>query len=342
MRRTPRLSWLTIGLITLLLAAPVSAANPATPTSGTPASQPEPPASGPGSDDTRFPGAHATHYGTDPGGFWIWEPTTGADSATPVAEGPLPVILYLSGCCGNGVWPTPEEVDPWLTHLARQGYVIIAPVYNQMNPLDDSKSRLKEALKELEKPGHAQVDLTKFGAIGYSFGGMQAVHYAADAAAEGLPVPSALFLTAPCVANGFCLDMPTTNLAYPQGMKAIVIGYEDDTVIGLEEPKKVFSLLTTLPVADREFIEMKSDWHGQPPIIAQHETTFQDLNAADWYGIWKLSDALFACALTGDLCEYALGNTPEQRYMGVWSDGVPVTELQVSSEPAKPGATPAP
>ena len=48
-----------------------------------------------------------------------------------------------------------------------------------------------------------------------------------------------------------------------------------------------------------------------------------------WFGAWKLSDALFACAFEGTWCEFALGNTPGQRYMGTWSDGVPVAELQV-------------
>ena len=64
---------------------------------------------------------------------------------------------------------------------------------------------------------------------------------------------------------------------------------------------------------------------------------------------------IFATAATIDLCgiilpdsghlqeedaafynknrEYALGNTPQQRFMGVWSDGVPVKELKVISKP---------
>jgi hypothetical protein len=40
------------------------------------------------------------------------------------------------------------------------------------------------------------------------------------------------------------------------------------------------------------------------------------------------------CAFAGEWCEYALGNTPEQRFMGVWSDGVPVMEAVVTDDPA--------
>jgi hypothetical protein len=59
------------------------------------------------------------------------------------------------------------------------------------------------------------------------------------------------------------------------------------------------------------------------------------LDALDWYGTWKLTDALMACAFAGDWCDYALGDTPEQRFMGAWSDGVPVQEL-AATDPASP------
>ena len=56
-------------------------------------------------------------------------------------------------------------------------------------------------------------------------------------------------------------------------------------------------------------------------------------NALDYYGTWKLFDALTDAAFYGKNREYALGNTPEQRYMGTWSDGTPVKELIVTDDP---------
>lgn len=53
------------------------------------------------------------------------------------------------------------------------------------------------------------------------------------------------------------------------------------------------------------------------------------VNALDFYGTWKLFDGLCDAAFYGRNREYALGNTPQQRFMGVWSDGVPVKELKV-------------
>ncbi|HSE40036.1 MAG TPA: alpha/beta hydrolase [Acidobacteriota bacterium] len=57
------------------------------------------------------------------------------------------------------------------------------------------------------------------------------------------------------------------------------------------------------------------------------------LNALDFYGTWKLFDALCDTAFYGKNREYALGNTPQQRFMGVWSDGQAVKEMQVSDNP---------
>jgi hypothetical protein len=57
------------------------------------------------------------------------------------------------------------------------------------------------------------------------------------------------------------------------------------------------------------------------------------VNALDYYGTWKLFDGLIDAAFTGKNRQYALGNTPQQRFMGVWSDGVPVKELRVTDKP---------
>jgi acetyl esterase/lipase len=310
-----------------------------------PPAQPAPPPTGPGSDNTPFPAARATKYGPDPGGFWLWEPTIGAAADAPVAAGPFPVLLYVDGCC-VGDYPNPPSVGLWLTHLARQGYVVVAPVYRATTVLVDVPARLREALAELARPGHAGIDLTRFAVAGYSFGGVPAVVYAATAAAAGLPVPQALFVMAPCLDGSLSIgatpgspcQVPPTNPAFQPGLKAVVLAFGQDFRVGIDMPRQVFGALSSLPAADRDFVVMASDGHGQPPVLAQHETPVDGVDAADWYGIWKLSDALFACAVDGPWCEYALGNTPEQRFMGIWSDGVPVAELTVTAGPAASGS----
>jgi hypothetical protein len=57
------------------------------------------------------------------------------------------------------------------------------------------------------------------------------------------------------------------------------------------------------------------------------------VNALDFYGTWKLFDGLCDAAFYGKNREYALGNTPQQKFMGVWSDGVAVKELKITDNP---------
>lgn len=61
------------------------------------------------------------------------------------------------------------------------------------------------------------------------------------------------------------------------------------------------------------------------------------VDALDYYGSWRLFDALTDCAFYKRNCDYALNDTPKLRFMGRWSDGVPVKELSVTKNP-KPNA----
>ncbi len=73
---------------------------------------------------------------------------------------------------------------------------------------------------------------------------------------------------------------------------------------------------------------------SQPDLAAATEGVF-GVDALDYYGLWKPFDGLCDAAFSGKNREYALGNTPEQRFMGKWSDGVPVKELQVGMPAGK-------
>ncbi len=61
--------------------------------------------------------------------------------------------------------------------------------------------------------------------------------------------------------------------------------------------------------------------------------THPGIDALDYFGTWKLFDALTDAAFYGKNRNSALGNTPEQRFMGKWSDGTPVNELRVLEKP---------
>ena len=52
-------------------------------------------------------------------------------------------------------------------------------------------------------------------------------------------------------------------------------------------------------------------------------------DALDFYGYWKWFDGLTDAAFHGKNREFALGNTPRQKFMGQWSDGTPVKPPEV-------------
>lgn len=57
------------------------------------------------------------------------------------------------------------------------------------------------------------------------------------------------------------------------------------------------------------------------------------LNALDYYGLWKLFDALCDTAFYGKNRPIALGGTTEQTSMGYWSDGAPVKSMISTDTP---------
>ena len=87
--------------------------------------------------------------------------------------------------------------------------------------------------------------------------------------------------------------------------------------------------------------ESKRAWHPAQALPGFRRLTpmvFAGIYPADAQELASLKTAMEKFALTdaafhGRNREYALGNTPQQRYMGAWSDGRPVRELIVLDRP---------
>jgi hypothetical protein len=62
-------------------------------------------------------------------------------------------------------------------------------------------------------------------------------------------------------------------------------------------------------------------------VMSQADYAYTD--ATDFYCYWKLFDALEDCALTGNGCSTAFGDTYSQKNMGLWSNGTPLIPLEV-------------
>lgn len=95
-----------------------------------------------------------------------------------------------------------------------------------------------------------------------------------------------------------------------------------------------------VPLDRRDYVIIQSDGHGAPPLAADHLFTQGvvgggDVDALDWFGSWKLFDALTGCAFAKVGCD-ALNGSGAETFMGKWSDGVPVKPAIVTDDPGAP------
>jgi len=278
-----------------------------------------------------------TSLGDDAGGGRVFEPTTDAAGGAAVTSEPLPLILLLDGCCyrpegstvSGGGGDGGAGFQTWIEHLVRRGAIVVYPIYRGSHAQEDIATAMQAALAALDSGDHARTDPAHAAVIGFSFSGWVAANYIAAAAAAGFPVPSALLVYGPAWVD------PVPEGAPPPGTHALVLVGADDfgNLVGGQQ---IWEWLTPLPAEQRDFLTLPSDDHGEPSLTADHVVPLTEprpidplvaLDALDWYGIWKLTDALMSCTFTGEWCEYAFGNTPEQRFMGTWGDGTPVTEI---------------
>lgn len=315
---------------------------PSTPAALTPT---RPAATAPGQPDTGYGGKEYTYdevisnryeNGTPAEAYYIFEPKNSDNK--PLT---LPVIIFLHGY--NGVNPDVGYL-PWISHLVKRGNIVIFPVYqlyqerNGEKFTDNALAALKNAFAELQTGKHAQAELDKLTIVGYSAGGVIATNYTTRAAKAGLPIPKALFAVTPGGCSNcsvfsidkFWLAEVSELKALPADLKMVVLVGDRDSVVGLTAADIIWQATAQIPAANRSYVQVITDAYGNPGLLADHGMpNRQPPTAHNYYGIWKIEDALQSCALSGKGCEFALGGTPQQRNLGKWSDGRPITELKI-------------
>lgn len=322
---------------------------------------PAQPATGPGGKQYSHASVVKNRYGKGGQEYWIFEP----DSPKPRTA---PVIVFLHGWGGMN----PLYYGAWLDHLVKRGNIVIYPRY-QATLLTQIKdftpntiSAVKDAINRLQtEKGHVTPDFNKFATVGHSLGGVLAANVAALAAESKLPRVRAVMSVEPGITEA-PISVPLADLKkLPADTLLLAIAGDQDSLVRDYDAKRIYYESTRIPADNKDFILLVSDSHGTPALQASHraptalDKTYDNgegasggpsgigdvqvsgrvrpetmlINALDYYGTWKLLDALTDAAFNGKNREYALGNTPQQRFMGRWSDGVPVKELKVTDKP---------
>jgi dienelactone hydrolase len=250
--------------------------------------------------------------------------------------GTHPLVVFLHG------WNALDPINygGWIEHLVRRGNVVVFPRY-QASALTSPTTftanaivGIETALAELARPGHALVDTGRAGIVGHSFGGVLAANVAARAAAEGLPDFDAVMCAEPGT-GGFDVYEPYANV--PACTLLLAIAGDDDTVVGSGDARRIFLGTTSIALADKDFVLLRTDDHGTPALVADHSAPGGagtiELDAYDWRGFWRWFDALLDAAFDGTNRDVCLGDTAAQRDLGTWSDGVPVLAPLVTDAP---------
>ena len=297
------------------------------------------PTSGPGGSDYRHKQTVVHEYGRGATSFWLYEPAEPRPASAPV-------VVFLHGW--GAMQPRPYEA--WIEHIVRRGNIVIYPRYQDSwltSPAaftPNAVAAIKSALRELQSGDHAQPDLERVAVVGHSMGGAMTANIAAVAGKEGLPAPKAIMPVEPGshAKNHEFPRMPLADFRkIPATALMLVVVGDNDARAGTADAKLIFRLTPQITPTNKNYVTLVSDRHGTPPLRATHHAPLAanggwsrwSVDALDFFGTWKLFDALTEAAFYGTHREFALGNTPQQRFMGLWSDGVPVKELVVTDRP---------
>lgn len=244
------------------------------------------------------------------------------------ATAPTPVIFFAPGFANND----PVEYKPLINHIVSRGYALVyAPFQIVSGDITLHKKRydtIFAGFEEAVKRYGSSFDLTRVGYAGHSYGGAAILNMTFRGLERGWGKDGLfLFVMAPW----YYYEMSLSQFVnFPQHAKVIVQVYEQDGVCDHRVAKEIFDRIN-LPASEKDFVMLMREERLWYKLEADHGTpSGSGQDAHDFYGVYRLLDALADYAFTGkqEAKRIALGGgSAEQRFMGVWPDGKPVREL---------------
>jgi dienelactone hydrolase len=275
---------------------------------------------------------------------------------SPALSGPAPIIFFHHGWLGMD----PKNYGALIDHLAREGNVVIYSVYQDSGAT--SPQTIVEAAAGADRQGlrllatrHVAPDRRKILYFGYSMGAAISLDLALAPSRYGLPGPDGLVLLAPgdapAVATGPAgrsIIGDVTRL--PKTLPIAIMTGAEDTEIGLPTARALMPRLCRAAPGRRVLLVLPDDSHdgvtvharhgapGAPdprydfalsdenfPLLLQGLPDYPEspsLNQLDFYGFWKVIDAMLDSFAAGRPSPLVFGGgTPAQLYLGTWPDG---------------------
>ena len=333
---------------------------------------PRQPGAGPGSASYKHGLVVAQEYGVGPTRYWIFEPADPKPESAPVivfnhgwlALEPKYYGAWIDHIVRRGnIVIFPVYQDGLRTHTSEFTANAAAGVRAGIARLKAEPGHVRPQLEMVAVVGHSMGGLitANFGAEWKRLGIPQprALMCVEPGRTSAMPKSASV-------------QLADLSLIGKDTLLLTVAG-DRDRLVKDEDAKRIFKETTKVAPENKNHILMVSDDHGSPVLVANHlapvglNLRYTDpaaagtlshwffeqmekrrlrasenggdgalgmaVDALDFYGTWKLFDGLSDAAFYGRNREYALGNTQQQRFMGKWSDGIGVKELQVSTIP---------
>lgn len=230
------------------------------------ATPPKQPETGPGGKDYVATEVIKTGIGTASSGSFVFY---GDD--TPSAPRPVAVFFHSWGAVN------PALYGGFIDHLARKGYLVIFPRFQQVNrsrPADAtnlSEVLLNDALAQLANDGKAQPDLNRVAFIGHSAGVPLALNVAAGVRESNLPPPKLIFGLMP---GGIASTEKDRGIMLRDLSKVdpstliVTMSGDREHLPSDRASRRIFEATSGVPVTRKLFMRASSDDHGYPPLNA--------------------------------------------------------------------------
>jgi dienelactone hydrolase len=230
------------------------------------ATPPKQPEQGPGGADYKLSEVTKRAVGTASSGTYVFH-----GAGIPAEPRPVAVFFHSWGAVN------PALYGGWIEHLARKGYLVLFPRFQEVNrsrPADASglaASLIESALDALASDESAKPDLKRVAFIGHSAGVPVALNVAATAGASGVPAPRLVFGLMPggIASNekerGIVLqDLSTIDPA----TLLITMSGDRDYLPSDRASRRILQEATAVPASRKLFMRASSDDHGFPAVTA--------------------------------------------------------------------------
>ncbi|MDQ1379481.1 MAG: hypothetical protein QOJ71_200 [Actinomycetota bacterium] len=313
--------------------------------------QPAQPTSGPGSSDVPFHDLRVSSGGIGADAWYVFEPITPKPRSAPVA-----VVMH-----GYYEFSGYDSMYELIRHTVLSGSVVIYPrwqtavatpcagPFNIEPCLVSATNGIRGALRFLradKQRVQPEIDRTSY--FGFSFGGIVTADLANRWQHFGLPEPRAIFLDDPHDGGLTAAIEPAVDRSLAGIPSSVLLvchvgaqGVIADPTMHNGSCNAIFPKLVSVPAAGKNLVLTEPDGHGTPGLSSKHGVCAGgrgQANAYDWNFCWRVWDALRSAAYNQSADRrFALGNTPQLRNNGVWSDGTPIVPLKVQdAAPIRP------